>query len=49
MEIKLNNGSYQVRDQLYEKINYELIIENGLGVIKVKLDPLGSLILKINE
>jgi len=48
-EWKLNNGSYQVRDQLYEKINYELIIENGLGAIKVSLDPLGSLVLKINE
>ena len=48
-EWKLNESSYQVHDQLFEEINYELIIDNGIGVIKVKLDPLGSLVLKIIE
>lgn len=48
-EWKLNQSSFQVHDLLNSKINYELIIENGIGALKLKLDPLGSLILKVNE
>ena len=45
----LTNGSYQTKDQLFDKISAELKVENGLGVLKLKLDPLASLILKVTN
>ena len=43
----LKDGKYQVTDQLYGKISSELIVENGIATIKIKLAPLESLILKL--
>ena len=45
----LEKGSVKVFDLLYEKISTELILDNGMGVVKVTLDPLESLILKVKE
>ncbi len=44
---KLKDGNYQVTDQLYGEITTELIVEKGVGVLKLKLDPLVSMILKV--
>ena len=43
----LNDGNYQVSEQLYGKFSSELIIEHGKGTIKLKLEPLASFILKV--
>lgn len=43
----LKDGNYQFMDQLYGKIPSELMVENGIGIIKIKLAPLESLILKL--
>ncbi|MBT8384251.1 MAG: alpha-amylase, partial [Bacteroidia bacterium] len=45
----LDKGSVKLSELLYDKISSELIIDNGMGVVKVKLDPLESLILRVNE
>jgi glycosidase len=44
---KLKTGSYKVSDQLYNKFNSKLIITNLEAAIKINLNPLQSLILKI--
>ncbi|NOQ91098.1 MAG: alpha-amylase [Flavobacteriaceae bacterium] len=43
----LKEGKYQVSNQLYGEISQELMVENGIGIIKIKLAPLESLILKL--
>ncbi|NOR29303.1 MAG: alpha-amylase, partial [Lutibacter sp.] len=43
----LADGTYQVSEQLYEEMTSELIVENGKGIVKLKLEPLASLILKV--
>jgi len=43
----LKDGTYQLKDQLYGKIASKLIIENGIAILKIKLSPLESLILKV--
>lgn len=48
-EWDLDKGSVKLADLLYDKISTELIIDNGMGEVKVKLDPLESLILKLKE
>ncbi|MGB5463476.1 MAG: alpha-amylase family glycosyl hydrolase [Aureibaculum sp.] len=45
----LDNGSVKVVDLLYDKISTKLIIDDGMGVINIKLKPLESIILKLNE
>lgn len=45
-ELKLTKNSYELIDQLYGNKTV-LKTENGVGIIPVKLDPLGSLIFKI--
>lgn len=45
----LKNGSYQFTDQIYNEFSSDLTIENGVGVIKIKLKPLESLILKLEN
>jgi len=45
-ELKLTKNSYELIDQLYGNKTV-LKIENGVGIIPVKLDLLGSLIFKI--
>ena len=42
----LNDGNYKVTEQLYGEIVSELLIKNGEGFLKLKLNPLASLILK---
>ncbi|MDO5977807.1 alpha-amylase family protein [Flavivirga spongiicola] len=46
-EWKLNNRNVNVFDVLYNEFSSQLIVENGLGKIDVKLNALGSYILKI--
>jgi glycosidase len=48
-EWDLDKGSVKLSDLLYEKISSELIMDDGMGVVKVKLDPLESLILSVKE
>ena len=48
-EWDLEKGSVKLADLLYDKISTELIIDNGMGEVKVKLAPLESLILKVEE
>lgn len=43
----LNDGKYTLSDQLYGKKTFELIIENGAASVKLKLEALESLILKL--
>lgn len=46
---ELKDGNYAVSDQLYEKFSSELKVENGRGSIQIKLDPLQSYILKLEN
>ena len=41
------DGSYQMKDQLYETFETSMIVKNNNGSISIKLDQLASLILKI--
>ena len=43
----LTDGTYKVSEQLYGEMTSELIVENGRGIVKLKLEPLASLILKV--
>ena len=45
----LKEGVYQLTDQIYNKVFSELIVENNTGVIRIKLNPLESLILKLEN
>jgi len=45
----LKDGNYQLKEQLYGETPSNLTIENGKGIIKLKLDPLASLILKVTN
>ena len=45
---KLMDSTYMVKDQLYETVFSTLKIENGTGVMNVKLDPLASFIFKVD-
>ena len=45
----LENGKYQVTDQLYHKISFDLVVEKGIGTIQLKINPLASFILNLNE
>lgn len=44
----LKDGSYVLKDQLYNDYSTQLIVKNGLGKMQVKLEPLQSFILKLN-
>jgi len=44
----LEDGSYPLLDQLYGNFSSELKVKDQKGSIQIKLDPLGSFILKIN-
>jgi len=44
----LEDGSYPLSDQLYGNYSSELKVENQQGSISIKMEPLESLILKIN-
>ncbi len=43
----LKAGSYKVQDVLYKQFSSKLIVDNNIGTINVKLNPLESVILKI--
>ena len=45
----LKDGNYKLTDQLYDEIIIELNIENRVGKLNIILDPLESLILKIDQ
>ena len=45
----LADGDYHLRDQLYGEVLSILKIENNLGIVKIKLNPLDSLILKMDK
>ena len=44
---ELDQGTYKASDVLYNEFSSDLIINNGEGEVNVKLNPLESLILKI--
>lgn len=46
---KLDGKQYKLAEQLYGENNYELNIDNELGVIKLEINPLESFIFKIQE
>ncbi|KAF5074000.1 Alpha-1,4-glucan:maltose-1-phosphate maltosyltransferase [anaerobic digester metagenome] len=48
-EWQLRDGKYQLTDQLYQEIKYELIVTDGIGKVKVAVEPLESLILKLEK
>ncbi|MGB5418251.1 alpha-amylase family glycosyl hydrolase [Algibacter sp.] len=46
-KLKLGDGKYQVKDQLYEAYSSTLIVENGKAQVRIDIKPLESFILKI--
>ncbi|HSP39822.1 MAG TPA: alpha-amylase family glycosyl hydrolase, partial [Gillisia sp.] len=46
--LDLKDGNYTLQDQLYDDHSAQLMVEEGIGKIQIKLEPLQSLILKIN-
>jgi glycosidase len=46
---KLKDGTYTVKDQLYNKVTKKLIVKNGVGYINLQLDTLTSYIFKVEE
>lgn len=48
-EWQLRDGKYQLTDQLYQEKKYELIVTDGIGKVKVAVEPLESLILKLEK
>jgi len=46
---KLKEGTYIVKDQLYNELNTKLVVKNGVGVMHVKIDTLTSFIFKVTE
>ena len=43
----LNEGSYKVQDELYKEFSSELNVNDDVGIVHIKLNPLESVILKI--
>ena len=48
-EWNLKNRIYQVKDQLYSKMYFDLTIENNIAKVNLKMKPLTSFILKVND
>nr|WP_223845569.1 alpha-amylase family glycosyl hydrolase [Flavobacterium selenitireducens] len=48
-ELKLADGSYVIRDQLYAKSTIKLNVANGVGKIQVTIPPSESFIYEINK
>lgn len=46
---KLSDGNYPATDMLYGEYSTDLKIVNGIGILELKLEPLASFILKIND
>jgi glycosidase len=43
----LSDGIFEVTDQLYNQYSSDLIVKDGVGKVKIKLNPLESFILKV--
>ncbi|MDN3491217.1 alpha-amylase family glycosyl hydrolase [Winogradskyella bathintestinalis] len=48
-KLKLEDGEYTVKDQLYNKYTSTLKVENGNAEVRIDIQPLESFILKIKE
>ena len=48
-EWKLKDGIYQVTDQLYGKMYFDLTIKNNIAKVNLKMKPLTSFILKLED
>ncbi|WP_410529985.1 alpha-amylase family glycosyl hydrolase [Winogradskyella sp. SM1960] len=48
-KLKLEEGEYTVKDQLYNKYTSTLKVENGKAEVRIDIQPLESFILKIEE
>lgn len=46
-EWKLEDGTYQLKDQLFETAEFELVVSGGLGKVKMEVKPLESFILSL--
>ncbi len=46
-EWNLSDKTYAVKDQLFNEVSSKLKVENGIGVMNIKLDTLSSFIFKI--
>ncbi|MFW2375753.1 MAG: alpha amylase C-terminal domain-containing protein, partial [Cellulophaga baltica] len=45
----LKDGTYTVKDQLYNSVELDLVVNNGIGSINLKLDTLTSFIFKVEN
>lgn len=45
---KLQEGTFLAEDQLYKEYKSNMVVKDGLGIIRIKLTPLESYILKLN-
>lgn len=43
----LEDGSFALKDQLYEAYETELVVKDSMGTVKIQLNPLESFILKL--
>jgi len=48
-KINLEDGEYQLKDQLYDQYTSTLNVENGKAEVRIDIEPLQSFILKIEE
>jgi glycosidase len=48
-KMKLDNGEYKVKDQLYNSYNSTLKVENDKAQVRIDIKPLQSFILKIED
>lgn len=46
-KLKLKNGEYEVKDQLYHIYTSTLKVENGMAKVRIDIKPLESFILKV--
>jgi glycosidase len=46
---KLEEGTYTLKDQLYETVTAALKVENGMGFMNVRLNPLASFIFELDK
>ena len=45
----LNDGTYPLQEELYGTNTTTLVVENGIGLVRIELAPLQTLVLKITE
>jgi glycosidase len=48
-EWELEDGNYQLKEQLYSRVTVVLKVENGMGKVNLRLQPLASLILALEN